>query len=133
MTDQEIKVARESMETYIGFANALKNNPKARTFYIAAATAINDFLARVGAGDFIYDLTVKIPRERLHCIDCRYAEVYRRGTGDEVDDLGNETDEYFAVCRCEGSPFYNQEDVNPVSCNDFEETNQSLSERTICI
>ena len=60
MTREELKVARQSMETYINFAAQSALSNKQQEFYRGAAAAINDLLFRHGAGEAVEDLAIRL-------------------------------------------------------------------------
>lgn len=60
MTDEEIRVARSSMQTYILFTRAQGVTPKRRAWFGGAAAAINDLLCRLGKGEAVADLAEEL-------------------------------------------------------------------------
>lgn len=55
MTDKEINIARDKMQTYVSFATYQPRIQKAQ-FFEGAAAAINDLLCDLGHGDAVEDL-----------------------------------------------------------------------------
>ena len=60
MTEKEIKIARNCMETYLNFASQTALSDKQREFYSGSAAAINDFLCQIGYGDTVKDLSLRL-------------------------------------------------------------------------
>lgn len=60
MTEKEIKIARNCMETYLNFVSLAALSDKQREFYSGGAAAINDFLCRIGYGNTVEDLALRL-------------------------------------------------------------------------
>ena len=80
-TKEEIQQeARSCMETYLSMASQVCLNEKQREFYRGAAAAISDFLCRLGCGNAIQDLSL-----RLSIGDKRVSELYAFWEGESDD------------------------------------------------
>lgn len=57
MTDREIEIARQCIQTYIDYAAYPTIPARRRAWYAGAAAAVHDFLCRCGHGDAVDDLS----------------------------------------------------------------------------
>ena len=60
MTEKEIKIVRNCMETHLNFASQAALSDKQREFYRGAAAAINDLLCHLGCGNAVMNLALRL-------------------------------------------------------------------------